>query len=117
MTNTTRHLLAVVAIAATSLLSSGAVFAQEATPDTWLQAAQSSKSRADVTAELIAARKSGLTRSWSAGYMEPVRTHALRAEVRAQTVQAIRSGELKAINAEVYGYTAPTSVRLSQTSK
>ena len=117
MTKTTRHLLTVAAIAASSLLSAGAVFAQEATPDTWLQTAQSSKSRADVTAELIAARKSGLTKSWSAGYMEPVRSNALRAEVRAQTLQAIRSGEFKAINAEVYGYTPDTSVRLSQTGR
>ncbi len=109
MTNNTRHLLAIAAIAATSLLSSGAVFAQEATPDTWLQTAHSSKSRADVSAELFAARQSGLTKSWSAGYMEPLRSHALRAEVRAQTVQAIRSGELKAINAEVYTFSAPVA--------
>jgi len=117
MTKTTRHLLTVAAIAASSLLSAGAAFAQEATPDTWLHIAQSSKSRADVSAELIAARKSGLTKSWSAGYMEPVRSHALRAEVRAQTVQAIRSGELKAINAEVYGFAPASAARLSQASQ
>ncbi len=110
----TKQFIAATTIA---LLSSGAAFAQEATPDTWLQTAHSSKSRADVSAELVAARQSGLTKSWSAGYMEPLRSHALRAEVRAQTVQAIRSGELKAINAEVYGYTPATSLRLSQASQ
>lgn len=104
MTANTRQVLAIAAIAAASLLSAGTAFAQEATPDTWLSAAQSTKSRADVSAELFAARKAGLTRAWSAGYMEPVRSHALRAEIKAQTVQAIASGELKAINAEVYSY-------------
>ena len=104
MTTTTRQLLTVAAIAAASLLSAGTAFAQEATPDTWLTAAHSTKSRADVSAELFAARKSGLTKAWSAGYMEPVRTHALRAEVKARTAQAIQSGELKAINAEVYSF-------------
>ena len=104
MTTTTRQLLTVAAIATASLLSAGTVFAQEATPDTWLQAAKSTKSRAEVSAELAAARKSGLTKAWSAGYMEPVRSQALRAEVRAQTLRAIESGELAAINAEVYSF-------------
>ncbi len=113
MTNTTRQIIAVAAVAAASLLSAGAAFAQEATPDTWLLTAQSSKSRADVSAELAAARKSGLTKAWSAGYMEPVRSHALRAEVKAQTALAIRSGELKAINAEVYSFNAPAAQTLA----
>ena len=99
----TRQLLTIAAIAAASLLSAGAALAQEATADTWLQV-QSTKSRADVSAELFAARQSGLTKAWSAGYMEPVRSHALRAEVRANTLQAIHTGEVKAINAEVYSF-------------
>ena len=77
MTTTTRQVLTIAAIAAASLLSAGAAFAQEATPDTWLQV-QSTKSRADVSAELVAARQSGLTKAWSAGYMEPLRASALR---------------------------------------
>lgn len=109
----TRQILTVAAIATASLLSAGAALAQEATPDTWLQL-QSTKSRADVSAELFAARKSGLTKSWSAGYMEPVRSHALRADVQAQTARAIQNGELKAINAEVYSYSPAPAVRLSQ---
>ena len=107
--NTTRHLVAASAIA---LLATGTAFAQEATPDTWQQV-QSVKSRADVSAELFAARKSGLTRSWSAGYMEPVRTQALRAEVRAHTLQAIDSGEAKAINAEVYSFIPAAALTLA----
>ena len=110
----TKQLLAASAIA---LLGTGTAFAQEATPDTWLQAAHSTKSRAEVSAELFAARQAGLTKAWSAGYMEPVRSHALRAEVKAQTAQAIQSGELKAINAEVYGYTPVAAQRLSQAGR
>ena len=106
----------IVAIALTAA-AAGSAFAQEATPDTWLQGVHSSKSRADVSAELIAARQSGLTEAWSAGYMEPVRSSALRTEVKAQTAQAIRSGELKAINAEVYGYAPAASVRVSQAGR
>ena len=113
MTNT-RQLLAAAAI---TLLGTGAAFAQEATPDTWLQSAQSTKSRAEVSAELTAARQSGLTKAWSAGYMEPVRTSALRAEVRANTLQAIASGELKAINAEVSGGATTGALRLSQVNR
>ncbi len=96
---TTRQRIAAAAIA---LLGTGAAFAQEATPDTWLQAAKSTQSRADVSADLAAARKSGLTKSWSAGYMERLGSSAARADVKAQTVKAIRSGEVKAINAEAF---------------
>ena len=110
----TKQLLAASAIA---LLGTGTAFAQEATPDSWLQSVHSSKTRAEVSAELKSARASGLTRSWSAGYMEPVRSQALRAEVKAQTAQAIQSGELKAINAEVYGYTPVAAQRLSQAGR
>ena len=112
----TRQLLTIAAIAAASLLSAGAALAQEATPDTWMQV-QSTKSRADVSAELFAARQSGLTKAWSAGYMEPVRSHALRAEVRANTLQAIASGEVRAINAEVYSGAPSSTLRLSQVNR
>ncbi len=112
----TRQLLTVAAIAAASLLSAGAALAQEATPDTWLQV-QSTKSRAAVSTELVAARQSGLTKAWSAGYMEPVRHSALRAEVRANTLQAIASGEVRAINAEVYSGVPAGALRLSQAQR
>lgn len=95
----TKQFLAASAIA---LLGTGAAFAQEATPDTWLQTAKSTQSRADVSADLAAARKAGLTKSWSAGYMERPGSTAARADVKAQTVKAIRSGEVKAINAEAF---------------
>ncbi|MDH4391446.1 MAG: DUF4148 domain-containing protein [Aquabacterium sp.] len=108
----TRQIITIAAIAAASLLSAGAAFAQEATSDAWMQTT-STKSRADVSAELAAARKSGLTKSWSAGYMEPLRTSDLRSTVRARTLQAVQSGELAAINAEVYNFTPHAAQNLA----
>jgi Domain of unknown function (DUF4148) len=101
-----------VAIAATLTLAAGSAFAQEATPDTWLQAA-ATKTRADVSAELVQARASGLTRSWSAGYIEPVKSVLSREAVRAETARAIRSGELDAINGEVYAFEPAHPVRVA----
>ncbi len=112
--NTAQRLLAVSAIA---LLGTGAALAQEATSDAWMQTAQNGKSRAAVGAELSAARQSGLTQAWSAGYIEPLRQNALRATVRAQTLQAIASGELAAINAEVHGDTPVGRIQLSQAAQ
>jgi uncharacterized protein YdbL (DUF1318 family) len=96
--NTTRHLVAASAIA---LLATGTAFAQEATPDTWTTV-HGSQSRAAVVADLATARQAGLPGIWTEGYIEPVRTSAVqRADVRQQTLLAIRSGEMRAINAEV----------------
>ena len=112
--NATQSLIAAIVLTAAA---AGSAFAQEATADSWLQSAQSTKTRAEVSAELFAARKSGLTKAWSAGYIEPVRNGALRAEVRAATVQALHNGEVKAINAEVYGYLPVAPQRLSQAGR
>ena len=107
---TTRHLLATAALAATTLFSAGA-FAQEATPDTWTSVS-SNQTRAAVVADLAGARQNGLAQMQAEGYIEPVRASAVqRADVRQATLQAIRSGELKAINAEVAGL-APASAAL-----
>ena len=93
------------ALAAATLFTSTGALAREATPDTWLQQATSLMTRTQVSAELAQARASGLTRSWSAGYIEPLRHGRLRATVKAQTLQAIASGEAAAVNAEVYSFT------------
>ena len=105
----TRSLILAVALTAAA---AGSALAQEATPDTWLQTT-STLSRADVATELAAARASGLTRAWSAGYIEPLRSQALRSAVQAQTLQAIASGELKAINAEAGGAAPMSPQRVS----
>ncbi len=103
----TRQLIAASAIA---LLGTGTAFAQEATPDTWT-AVHSSQTRAAVVADLAAARQGGQATVWTEGYIEPVRANAVqRADVRQLTLQAIRSGEVKAINAEVAGV-SPAAVQ------
>lgn len=104
----TRQLLATAALATSALFSTGA-FAQEANPDTWT-AVHSSQTRAAVVADLATARDAGLAQVMTEGYIEPLRASTVqRAEVRQQTLQAIRSGEVKAINAEVAGL-APAAV-------
>jgi len=100
MRKTTTSIAAVAAIAATALLSAGSVLAQEASADTWLTASQATKTRAEVAAELQAARANGTIRAWSAGYIEPNRSQEARATVKAETVRALRAGEVAAINAE-----------------
>ncbi len=98
---TTRKLFVTATLSATALFSAGA-FAQEATPDTWTNV-PASQTRAAVVADLAAARDTGLDQAWDEGYIESVQASAPRADVRNRTLQAIRSGELKAINAEVAG--------------
>ncbi|MDH4389836.1 MAG: DUF4148 domain-containing protein [Aquabacterium sp.] len=99
----TRQRFILAAIATASLLSAGAAFAQEATPDTWM-VVSSHQTRAAVVADLAAARQAGLAKTLTEGYIEPVGASTVqRADVRQQTLQAIRSGEIKAINAEVAG--------------
>lgn len=98
--------LAAAALAAAALFGSTGALAQEATPDTWLQQSTSLMTRAQVSAEGAQARASGLTKAWSTGYIEPVRSNGqLRATVKSQTLQAIASGEAAAVNAEVYRFT------------
>ena len=112
-----QSLITVAAITAAALLSTGSVFAQEATPDTWMNAGLSGKTRAEVSTELAAARKSGLTKSGSTGYIEPVQSRLMRAQVKTSTQQAIVSGEVKAINAEVYSFTRVAAQSLTQATK
>ena len=99
----TRQRLASVAIAAVAAFSGTAAFAQEATSDAWMNAA-STKSRADVTAELQQARADGSIRFSRAGFIEALQSGKSRDAVKAETMAARRSGELEHINAEVYGY-------------
>ena len=98
--NATQSLIVAIALTAAA---AGSAFAQEATPDTWT-AVSSNQTRATVLADLAAARRAGLIQVSSEGYIEPVHASDVqRTTVRQQTLQAIRSGEIKAINAEVAG--------------
>lgn len=107
-----------IAALALSAVAAGA-FAQEATSDDW-KAVASTKSRAEVQAELQQARATGLTRSWSAGYIEQLKSTKTRAEVVAATVAARDSGELAAINAEapaIDGVKPQAGVRLAKSAR
>jgi Domain of unknown function (DUF4148) len=81
------------------LAAAPAVFAQEATPDTWISASQSTLTRAEVRAQAIAARDAGLIPRGEAS-VEPLlpRTATAlaqgktRAQVRAETAEARRLG-------------------------
>ena len=89
-------------IAAASLiaaLGSPVVMAQEALQNDF-GPLQFTKTRAEVVAELQQARADGTINAWSSRYMEPVRSHLTRAEVRAATLAALRSGEYDALNRE-----------------
>ena len=106
------------AAAAFALIGSTS-FAQEATSDAWMNVS-SIKSTAQVAAELAQAKQDGSIKASSAGYTNPVGVSKTRAEVMAETVAARRSGELDAINSEVYAFNAggtQAAVRLAQASK
>ncbi len=92
-------------VAAAFALLGTTAFAQEATPDTW-QNAHLSKTRDQVRAELVQARKDGSIKAVSAGYIEQVKVSRSRAEVQAELAAARASGELAAIDAPVYAFRA-----------
>jgi outer membrane protein W len=102
----TKSLIA-FSFAVAAVASSPAVMAQEATPDTWISAAASTKTRADVTAEFLAARQNGGLRYARAGYIESSASTLQRDAVRAEAVAALRSGEIARINAEVPALNSP----------
>ncbi|HSI51632.1 MAG TPA: DUF4148 domain-containing protein [Ideonella sp.] len=107
-------------------LASGAAMAQEAVPAQWnsaytpdVSASHSGKTRAEVVAELVAARQNGELSRYDNDSYSPVQLpgtriaakqtmpagtgHALsRAEVRAEFLAARRSGELNPFDAEPY---------------
>lgn len=102
------------------LAAAPAVFAQEATPDTWISASKSRLTRAEVRAEAIAARDAGLIPRGEAS-VEPFlpRTAAAlaqgktRAQVRAETAEARRLG-LMAHRGESSDWTEITPAQAEQ---
>src|SRR5688572_18007203 len=88
-----------------SFAAAGSAFAQEATYEL-PQAAASSVSRADVLAELKQARADGTLQLTEFDRNQGERFVAQRSrdEVRAETLAAIRSGELQALNRDHNGF-------------
>lgn len=114
----TRSLLAIVTFAIAG--ASGTAFAQEATSDAWMNAA-STKTRADVLAELKQARADGSIKAGGAGYLNPIVSQKSRADVRAEVLAAARSGELERLDAEAYAFdgqrVAPVATRVAQAAR
>ncbi|MBT9489833.1 MAG: DUF4148 domain-containing protein [Rubrivivax sp.] len=111
----TKHLIAAAALA----LIGSTAFAQEATSDAWMNVA-ATKSTAQVASELAQARKDGTIKAWSAGYFEPIKVSKTRAQVVAETLAAIRGGEVAVIDSEAYAFNPQASqagVRLAQSAK
>ena len=107
----------IIAAAALSLFAfAGAVHAQEADADTWMNAS-ATKSRAQVQSELAQARQDGTIKFGSATYMEPVKSRLTRAEVIAELLNARQTGELAAINSEAYTVMQREAVRLAKSAR
>jgi Domain of unknown function (DUF4148) len=104
-------------IAASVLVVSGAAFAQEATPDTWISSAQSTKSRAEVRAEFLQARAEGrIARNDSEEKrlaMDSFQSKKTRAQVIAETREAMRLGLIPRNEWDVMNI-APTPEQLQQ---
>lgn len=107
LTMNTRTLLALATVAFAA--ASGSAFAQEAGSDAWMNAA-STKTRAEVSAELAAARADGSIKAVSAGYVNPIVAQKTRAQVRQDVLAAARSGELERLHAEAYAFNGAHSV-------
>src|SRR4051794_14320366 len=80
-----------------------AAFAQEATPDSWMQQ-PAVKSMQEVRSELYQARKDGSIKATSLGYIETIASVKSREEVRTEAISARRTGELHAIDSEAYAF-------------
>ena len=100
--NTTRQLV-VILVGATL---GAAALAQEATPDTWMNAT-SSKSRDVVRAELRQAQQDGSIVSEAYNFAGRTPSITTREQVRAELVAAKTSGEFEALNAESHSFQAP----------
>ena len=114
----TRQLLALSTIAFAA--ASGSAFAQEATSDAWMNVV-STKTRAEVSAELGAARADGSIKAVSAGYITPIVSQKTRAQVHQEVLAAARSGELERLVAEAYDFkaapTLPAATRVAQAKR
>jgi hypothetical protein len=105
---------------ALTLAASGAAMAQEATYD-YPQATASHNARADVVNSLRQAQAEGRQNSGEAQHTLPTRvvSTVTRAEVRAQTLAAIASGEVAELNRSHHNgfdtvvYTGPAATRVA----
>ena len=80
-------------------------FAQEATPDTWMNESRSVATSAEVRAEAMQMLASGMLASLdNPGYLPTVAHPRLRAEIVAELHSARQSGELAMLSAEAHNF-------------
>jgi hypothetical protein len=96
----------IVALLAAVLGTATSVYAQEATPDTWITEARATKTVEQVKAELAQARRDGTVHAVTPGYDFVARSDAskLRLQVRADLYKARETGELDALNNEAWNF-------------
>lgn len=103
----TRNFAVAVATAFALIGATGSAIAQEAYPDTWVNKTVSTKTRAQVQAELQAALNDGSMEIWDIDYQPPTfKSVRTRAEVRAEAAQALRNGDIALINTPDYPYSS-----------
>jgi len=94
-----------IAALAVTLAAAGTAFADDITIEA-PQTTTSTVTRAQVQAELAQFKRPGVANPWSTSYdqFKSVQSTKTRAEVRAETLQAVASGEIAAIGAESNGF-------------
>ena len=109
----TRQLIA--AAAALTALFGAAVpaMAQEASSDSWMNV-RSTLSRAEVQAQLQAARADGSMAVFKGSYLPSVVRSANRDAVRAETLRAIADGTVAALNEPAPAFATPSGSRAIQ---
>ena len=112
-TSATASALALALLATLGMAAASNARAQEAVFEP-VPVQTSNQTRALVQAELAKARADGSIGFSRAGYIEPLRDSRTREAVRAETQAALASGELRAIQGEVYTWSPASVVRLAQ---
>jgi hypothetical protein len=116
---TKEHIMNVTKLIAPALFAAfgTGAFAQEATPDTWIDDAVASKSRHQVMAELAQARMDGSIKSGSITYDFVAATDSVkrRDQIMAEVIAARESGEYDRLNSEAHAFGAtPRSTAYAQ---
>lgn len=85
------------------VFAAGSALAQEAGSDAWMNI-HSTKTRAQVQAELVQARADGSIKFAGSSYLEKIAAPKTRAQVVAETQAALKNGDAARIQAEAYAF-------------
>lgn len=113
-TTITRQLTTALTAATALMGAPSTVLAQEATPDTWLQA-NGTSCRAAVLGDLAIARQAGTMAGFERGGLPQLVVSAPCAEVRAETREAIAEGQVAALDDQAYRFGTIEASRMAGT--